>query len=176
MVAGLGDLRGHPQAHLAVARIEQLELVDVEAEVVEPAQPLAQPVLGLGRREPPLRGELLPEHAVALLERGDDRPRVDVVAEQSAGLEVEQLAEHVVGGQSEVDLALPVRQRGVQLGGLGVEEVGGDLPGVEAEQRVGQRAVAPVGAGEVQPRQQLGERVDEPVARMRAPWPGEQAR
>jgi len=49
----------------------------------------------------------------------------------------------------------------VQLAGLGVDEVGGEGPGVAPEERVRQGDVAPVEAQQVQPHEQDGEGVDE---------------
>ncbi len=49
----------------------------------------------------------------------------------------------------------------MQLAGLGVDEVGGERAGVAAEERVRERAVAPEEAADVQPREQLGERVQQ---------------
>ena len=63
----------------------------------------------------------------------------------------------------------PSRQRGVQLAGLGVDEVGRERARVAAEQRVRERAVAPEEAGEVEPDEQLGERVEQPVAQVGEP-------
>ena len=63
----------------------------------------------------------------------------------------------------QVVLALPVGQLVVQLAGLGVHQVGGERAGVAAEQRVGQRDVAPEEADQVQPGQQHDHRVDQPV-------------
>ena len=71
-------------------------------------------------------------------------------------------------GDLEVVRALPVGQPRVQLAGLGVDEVGGERAGVAAEQRVRQRAVAPVEAGQVQPDEQPGQRVEQPDAQLAA--------
>ncbi len=73
----------------------------------------------------------------------DDLERVGVLLEEAAGREVHQLAGDVDPGDVEVVLALAVGQPGVQLAGLGVDEVGREGAGVAAEQGVGQRHVAP---------------------------------
>ena len=57
---------------------------------------------------------------------------------------------------------------GVELAGLGVHQVGGEGPGVAAEERVGQGHVPPVEAQQVQAHQQHRERVDESGGGLRA--------
>src|SRR4029453_9733459 len=64
--------------------------------------------------------------------------------------EVEQLAGDVLLGELEVEHALPVAQRLVQLAGLDVDDVRGELVRVAAEERVRERAVAQKEAGEVE--------------------------
>ena len=54
-----------------------------------------------------------------------------------------------------------VGQRLVQARRLGVDQVRLQLAGVAAEQRVRQRAVAPVEAGEMEPHEQPGHRVEQ---------------
>ena len=81
-------------------------------------------------------------------------------------LEVEQLAGHVLLGDLQVVRALPVAQRGVQIAGLGVDEVGRERARVAPEERVRERAVAPEEAGEVDAHEQLGERVEQAVAQI----------
>ena len=83
-------------------------------------------------------------------------------------LQVEQLAGDVLGRDLDVVLALPGGQPRVQLAGLGVDQVGGERAGVAAEQRVRQRAVAPVETGEVQADEQPGQRVEQPGPQVRA--------
>ena len=65
-------------------------------------------------------------------------------------------------GDVEVVLALAVGELVVQLAGLGVDEVRRERAGVAPEQRVGQRAVPPEEAGEVQPDEQQRQRVEQP--------------
>ena len=110
VVAALDDARHEAQA-LAVLVGEHLHLADVEAEVVEPAQPLLDLPHLVG-------GELLDRRSARPTgSRSATRccrrsPRVDVVDEPAAGLQVEQAAGDVLGGDVEVDLALPVGQLG----------------------------------------------------------------
>ena len=53
------------------------------------------------------------------------------------------------------------------LAGLDVDDVGAEGTGVATEQRVRQRAVAPVEAGEVQSDEQTGERIEHTLAEVR---------
>ena len=77
----------------------------------------------------------------------------------------------------DVVLALATAQRGVHLGGLGVDEPGLQHLAVAGEQRVRQRAVAPEHAVPVQFHQQAGHRVQQPgpVFRLVGRQPHEQA-
>src|SRR5439155_4575619 len=70
--------------------------------------------------------------------------------------------------------ALAVREVGVQLARLRVDDVRGERAGVSAEERVRQRAVAPEEASEVQPHHELGERVEEPAAQVGQAATGEE--
>ena len=60
--------------------------------------------------------------------------------------------------------ALPVRERRVDLARLGVDEVGRERVAVAPEERVGQRAVAPVDAGPVEVDEEPGHGIEEAVA------------
>ena len=159
---------------VAVARPDQLDLVDVEAEVVEPVQPLGDAVALLLRLEHLDLGQLVPQPVVVQGDLLGDHHRVDARRQQPTGLEVEQLAGDLLTGQRDVVLAHPVRQRLLDLAGLGVDHVRGQRAGVEPEQRVRQRAVAPVEADEVQPYEQLDQRVEQPVRRLVTARVGEQ--
>ena len=65
-------------------------------------------------------------------------------------------------------VSLPVREAaGVELAGLGVDEVRGERARVATEERVRQRHVAPVEADHVQAHEQQRERVDEAGRRLR---------
>ena len=121
-----------------------------------------------------LAGQLVPQRVVAAGDLLGHLDRVDVGRQQPAGLQVEQLAADPLEGKLDVVRALAVGQRRVQLGGLGVDQVGGERAGVEPEQRVRQRAVAPHEAGQVQPGQQLDHRVEQLVGRLPAARVGEQ--
>ena len=137
-----------------------LDLGDVEAELVELAQPLLDPpplVLAHGLR----RGEQVPELLVALDHRHRGLQRVDGLRQQAGHLQVQQLAGQVGLDDVEVLCPLAVGQALPHLAGLGVDEVGGQCSGVPAEQRVGQRAVLPGEADQVQPHQQFGQRVQQ---------------
>ncbi len=63
---------------------------------------------------------------------------------------------------------------GMQLAGFGVDQVGGKLARVAAEQRVRQGDVAPVEAQEVEANEEEGEGVDEARRRVLAHRQGEQ--
>ena len=63
----------------------------------------------------------------------------------------------------------------MQLAGLGIDEIGRERAGVAAEERVRERAVAPEEAREMDPDEQLGERVEQAVAQIRHAGPAEQA-
>ena len=94
---------------LAVPVGDDVELVDVEAEVVEPLDALLDTPHLVGR-ELLGGGQLGPERVVALAQHLDDVVRLHLVVEGVAGLEVEQLGEDVLGGDGEVVLAQPRRQ------------------------------------------------------------------
>jgi hypothetical protein len=162
--AALGHLGVHPQPGARVGR-DQLQLVDVEPQLVQPVDPLGDPVALLVGPEQLLAGELGPQRVVAARQVGGHRDRVHVVRQQPAGLQVEQFAADPFGGERDVVVALPVGQCGVQGRGLGVHQVGADPSGVGPEERVGQRAVAPEQPGQVQPHQQLDHGVEQLVGR-----------
>ena len=68
-----------------------------------------------------------------------------------ARVEIEQFAGYPLARQLHVAGALAGGEARMQLRRFGVDEVGGQGAGVEAEQGVGERAVPPVEAGQVQP-------------------------
>src|SRR5207244_178208 len=90
------------------------------------------------------------------------------------GLHVEQLPGDVLLRDQEVVAALARAQARVELARLGVDEIGGELARVAAEERVRERAVAPEEAREVQAREELGERVEQAVAEVGDATAGEQ--
>ncbi len=169
---GLGDPGPYPQP-VALRRADQLDLLGVETEVVEPAQPLGDPVPLLVRAEYLLPGELVPQPVVAPRQLLGDLQRVDVGRQQVGGLQVEQLAEDPLDGQIEVIVALAIAQLRMLLTGLRVDQVGLQRARVIAEQRVGQRAVPPEEARQVQPHQQLDQGIEQPVGRLAAARAGE---
>ena len=120
-----------------------------------------------------LAGQLLPQRLVPAPELLGDLQRLHVGREQLARLQVEQLAVDPLDGQLDVPLPLPVGQLRVLLAGLRVDQVRLQRARVVPEQRVGQRAVAPEEPGQVQPDQQLDQRVEQPVGRLQAPGVGE---
>jgi hypothetical protein len=169
----LGDLGPNPQL-AALGRADQLQLVGVEPEVVEPAQPLGDPMALLLRPQRLLPGQLLPERLVAALYFLTGLQRVDVVRQQLARLQVHELAADPLDRELDVPVPLPVGQDGMLLAGLRVDQVSPEGSRVVAEQRVRQRAVAPEEPGQVQPHQQLDQRVEQPVGRLPDARAGEQ--
>jgi len=169
----LGHLGPYPQ-FVAVRRADQLQLVGVEPEVVEPAQPLRDPVALLLRAQLLLPGQLVPEPVVAAAQLLTEGQRVNLRRQQPARLEVEQFPAGPLGGEFHVPEPLPARQGRMLLAGLRVDQVGRERPGVIAEQRVRQRAVTPEEPGQVQPDQELHQRVEQPVGRLPDPRAGEQ--
>ena len=159
VVAELDDARLEPHP-VAVEVGDDVELLDVEAELVEPLDALLDPPHLLGG-ELLLLGELDPERVVALGQHLDDLVRLHLGVEGVAGLEVEQLGEDVLAADGDVVVAHLVRQLRSQLAGLGVDEVRRERAGVAAEQHVGQRHVAPVEAGQVQAHQEHHDGVDQ---------------
>ena len=142
----------------------EAELVDREAEVVQPADPCADGV-PIERRQLRLIVELVPQGAIAVVDRLGRR---DGVLERIvAALHRPEV------GQPEADV-LDEDRRGRTPAGHRTARGGSrssrrprDRPGfvaVAPEQRVGQRAVAPVHAGPVEVDEQRGHRVEQPVA------------
>ena len=89
-----------------------------------------------------------------------DLDRVLALVQAPGRLEIHQLAGDVAVRDVEVVLALAGGELRVQLGGLRVHEVCREVAGVAAEQRVGQRDVAPEAAGQVQSHEEDGQRVE----------------
>ena len=172
VVTGFRDPGPQPQL-VPLPGADQLDLLGVEAELVEPVQALGDPVTLLLGAQDLLAGQLLPQRLIPPLELLGDLERVDVGREQLARLQVEQFAADPLGGQLHVITALPVGQGRVLLAGLRVDQVGLQLARVVPEQRVGQRAVAPEEPGQVQPDQQFHQRVQQPVGGLHAPRVGE---
>src|SRR5512132_1991789 len=164
MVSGLDDAGMQPQP-VAVLGGQELELLDVEPELVQAMEPLMQAV-ALVQAEELVVHELVPETAVAEYQLGCGvlGSGLGLRLPPELGCHVRQLAGEILLRNVQVVLALSVRERGVELAGLGVDEVRGERSGVAAEERVREGAVAPEEAGQVEPHEQLRARVEEPVA------------
>jgi len=173
VVAGLGDPRGQPEP-AAFAYVEELDLVHVEAQFVQPADPLADAVPLLLRPQHLRAGELGPERFISAGQVLDGLDRVEVLAEKSTCLQVEQFAAHPLLGHQYVVLTLPVRKGRMDLGGLGIHEVGRQRTRVQPEQRVRQRAVAPHEAGQVQSDEKFDLSVEQTAGQVLAAWIGKQ--
>jgi hypothetical protein len=108
---------------------------------------------------------------------GGGNPRFDVVWPSLEGGEVSQAEGDVLHEDVEVEPALSIRQRRVDLAGLRVHEVGLDPVSIASEQRVGQRAVAPVDAAamEVDEEQRHGVQQSLAIAGAHGPEPHQQA-
>ena len=155
MVAGLETGRVDAQA-VALVGGDEVDLLDVEAELVEAVHALVEQV-PLAGRERDLAGQLVPEAFVAFAHLRRDGERVAALVRAERLLEVEQLAEDVLLGDLEVVLPLALRERRLPLARLGVDEVGGERAGVAAHEHVRERAVAPVEARQVQPDEEVGD-------------------
>ena len=59
----------------------------------------------------------------------------------------------------------------MEIAGLGIDQVGRERAGIAPEERVGERAVAPEEAREVDAHEQLGERVEQALRRSATPGP-----
>src|SRR6476646_3670167 len=136
-----GDAQGDRFARLCR---RQADLVDREAEVVEAPDPCPDRLPVAGRHRPDVV-QLRPQSSVALADalRGFDRILEGVLAALH-GAEVGETEADVLDQDVEVVGALAVRQGRVDLARLGVDEIRLDLVAVETEQRIGERAVAPV--------------------------------
>ena len=162
--SAVGDRDLEPDDVLAVAGRLERDLVDREAQLVEPADPGADRVSVVGGQLG-LQVELVPDRRVAGANGlgGLDR----VVRGALATLhrpKVRQAERDVLDEDVEVVFPLPVRQRRVDLARLGVDEEGLDLVAVTTEERVGERAIAPEHAGSMEVHQEPRHRVEQPVA------------
>ena len=164
VVAGLDDAGVQAQP-VAVVAGDELELVDVEAELVQPVQPLVDPVARVVGEELVAR-QLVPERLVARDQVGGGLLRPELALAAELRLDVGELAGDVLLRDHEVVAALPVGEARVQLARLGVDEVGGERARVAAEERVRERAVAPEEAAEVEPDEQLGAGVEQAPAQV----------
>ena len=111
VVAGLDDARVEPQPVAVLAR-DELDLLDVEAELVQAAQPLVDPVARVVA-ERLLARQLVPERrrtratSSAAVSSG-----VELALAAELRLDVHQLAGDVLLGDQEVVPALPVGELG----------------------------------------------------------------
>ena len=160
VVAGVDDL-GLDLDRRAADVGRDGELVDVEAELVEPADPLVDPPPVAASRtararsaRPTARGSAV-DDAVGRVD-GSAPPRGSPPASRSISSPA-----MLTRAMSRSCSRWPSVSVCVQLAGLGVDEVCRERAGVAPEQGVGQRHVAPPEAGEVQPDEQHGQRVDE---------------
>src|SRR5205823_10047915 len=150
VVAGLDDARIEPQLEVAV-HADELDFLDVVAELVQPPQPLVD-LEPLVRGEHLLARQLAPERVIPPTNLGRGQTGVDPGRKAAQlGLDVVELAGDVLLRDHEVVPALAVGERRVQLAGLRVDEVRGELAGVAAEERIRKRAVTPEEAAEVEP-------------------------
>ena len=160
VVARLDDVRVEPEP-VAVGRRLDLDLLDVEAELVQPVQPLVE-------LEPLVRGRTSPRASARSRARGSGATTSSPSSSGSTSSGSPTSAStsssspiDVRPRDVEVVLALAVGQLAVQLTRLRVDEVGGERARVAPEERVRERAVAPEEAAEMQAREELGERVQE---------------
>lgn len=166
MVPCVDDLRHDGQAGAVEVRGD-LQLAHVESQLVELLDPGGDPP-ALVRGEPLAGGECFPQLLVAGDQVVTDLDRIHLGVEHVPGLQIHQLADDVGARQVEVVVALTGGELLVQGAGLDVDEVGGEGPGVAAEERVGQGDVAPVEAFQVQAHQQHRERVEQAMGGVRA--------
>ena len=155
----------HPQPDdVACRRSGRGRLVDREAEVVEPPDPGPDRLAVVGLQDR-LVVELRPDRAVAVadvLGRLDRRRRR--VGAALHRREVGQAEGDVLDEDLEVVVPLAVGQGRVDLARLGVDEVRLDPVAVAPEQRVRERAVAPVDAAPMEVDEEQRHRVEEAVA------------
>ena len=153
----------HPQPDPVVAGVRVDRQVDGVAEVVQPPHPGPDRLAVAGPQDR-LVVELRPDGPVRVarpLGGGDRLVRVRCALHRR---EVGQAERDVLDEDLGVVLALAVGQRRMDLARLGVDEIRLDPVAVAAEQRVGQRAVAPVDAVAVEVDEEERHRVEEPVA------------
>ena len=129
------------------------EFVDVEPQIVEAADagvdaPAFTEFEGL------LLGEFGPEVPVAVHDPFAGGQRIHAVLDQAALGKVHQLPGNVHAGDLQVIFALAAGQLRIELAGFSVHQIRGEGSGIAPEQRVGQRHVAPVEPGQMQPDQQ----------------------
>ena len=159
---------------VAVEVGDDVELVDVEAEVVETLNPLLD-APHLRGRERLFRRQFGPQCGVPCLKHFDHLERTELGLDRIVRSHVEEFGEHVLGRDGHVVVAHPFGERWTQLPGLGVHEVRRESPRRATEQHVRQRHVTPIEAGEMEPHQQHHHRVDQQRHVVGGEAPGEQA-
>ena len=142
-----GDLE--PDSAPPGRRLE-LDLVHRESEVIQPPDPCPDGLPVVGRQladvvELGPQREVAPAHALGGLEGV-----VEGVGPLLHHAEIGQPEADVLDEDVEVEQALAVGQARMDLARLGIDEVGLDLVAVAPEERVRERAVAPVDAGPVE--------------------------
>ena len=158
VVPGIHDL--WLDAHLGAGVIGlDGQLFDIKAEFVESLYPLVDaPAFGGG--EGFGSGELDPEGAIGRDDAIRHLNRIDFLVKASTGSEVEELPGNIDARDLQVIFALAVRETVIELTRFGIHEIGGKRSGVTAEERVGERDIAPEEADHVQSHQKHGERID----------------
>ena len=151
------DARPHPQPSASVGGAE-VNLVDGEAEIVEPSNPLSDSIalvcpdhhFAVGFFPQPLvpTGHLIAQSGVSLVQANTSR-RSNVG--HAAG---NVLHHHDV----DVMLALPIAERGINLSGLGVDHDRLDRHRVISVQNIRERAITPEATSEVELHEQTGKR------------------
>ena len=148
---------------LAVGVGDELDLVDLEAELVQAIDALGDPIL-LVSLDPVFRAHLAPEGVIA---GGDVLAQMDVRFVDGHALlggDVAHLTSDVLNHDLDVVLTAGVRQRVVDRRGLAVDQPGLDGARVEAIQNIAQGAVTPEASEEMELGQEHGEGVEELLA------------
>ena len=101
----LDDL-GHVAQRSTVAARDDLHLLDVEAELVQPLEALLGSRVTLADADLTSAVSSCPQRLVAVLDRQATSDRVDAGSEAATRLQVEQTAGDVLGGDRQVELAL----------------------------------------------------------------------
>ena len=99
---------------------------------------------------------------------------VHLASQQVAGIQIHELADDVGPGQVNVVLPLAIRQAGVQITGLGIDQEGRESIGITQEKHVGQGDIAPVEPGKMEPYQKDRQGIDQPLCCIRAQIAGEE--
>ena len=166
----------HARPHQHVGAVRgglHLKLIHVEAELVE----LVDALLDLPhfvRIEGIDVGERAPQRMVAVHQPVADFDFVHIAREQLAGAQIHQLADDIRVRQVDIIFALTFGEVRMQIAGFGVHKERRVRVGITQEQHVGQRDIAPVEAGQMQPDHKHGEGVNQPFRGIGAQVPREQ--